>query len=155
MREVPSLSAIAHAEYLQRCAAAKRKVDAGELPRQQAEALLRPWTAIALLCGAPILAADIADARRTIVFYKGDGSPAQYGYVIPEAEARCDLAGDICSPIVWGPALAKARDAALGKVDTPERRERARNLCILARALDVPLTAASCARPVSTERKAA
>lgn len=155
MSERPTIAAIAHAEYLQRSASAKRKVAAGELAPHKAEALLRPWAAIAVLCGAPVLEAEVTDYRRTIIHYKGDGSPAVYGHLRPEAEARCELARDLCGPITWGPALMKARDAALGKVDSDERRDRARNLCILARALDVPLTAASCARPVQSERKAA
>ncbi|MYL98738.1 hypothetical protein GR702_13290 [Novosphingobium sp. FGD1] len=156
MLDPTKLAAIALDEHERRSASARRQVDAGRLPGHVAQRELGPWQAIAVICGAPgVLHAEVTDYRRTIVHYPGNGGPAVYGHLLSEQDARWDLACDLCPPSVWRAALAKARDAALGKATTPERVQRARNLCILARALDVPLTAASCARPVQSERKAA
>ncbi|MGF7152483.1 hypothetical protein [Novosphingobium gossypii] len=156
MPEVDPIASIALDELTRRTSAAKRMVNAGELPAATAALQLRPWQAIALICDAPgVLSADVTDYRRTIVHYPGNGAPAVYGHLLPESEARRDLAADLCPRSIWRQALEKARDAALGRANTPDRVERARNLCRLARALDVPLTAASCARPAQPERKAA
>lgn len=154
MADLTQLAAIAADEHARRSAAARRKVAAAELPERVANRELMPWHAIAVLCGAPgVLAQEVTDYRRTIVHYPGNGAPAVYGHLLPEQDARWELASALCAPGSWREALGKARDAALGKATTPERVARARNLCILARALDVPLTAASCAR--TPERKAA
>lgn len=154
---VDPIALIALEEHDRRTASARRLVALGKLPQVAADRELRPWKAIAVICRAPgVLIADVSDYRRTIVYYAGDGSPANYNYLAPESEARAELADDLCPCAIWSVALAKARDAALGKANNPERVSRARNLCILARALEVPLTLASCARPVAAaERKAA
>jgi len=154
-----SLAAIAGAEYTRRLATARRKLASGEVTAARAETEMRAWAAIAVLCGADVLAAELAEYRRTIVHYAGAGSPAVYGHLLPEAEARCDLARDLCGPNTWGPILTRARDAAIAKTAPslnpgPETIDRARNLTILARALDVPLTPASCVIP-APQRKAA
>jgi hypothetical protein len=150
------LSAIALDEHDRRTASATRQVKAGQLPEHVAKRELLPWQAIAVLCAAPgVKTEDVTDYRQTIVHYPGNGAPAVYGHLLPEQDARRELACDLCPSSVWRAALGKARDVALGKATTPERVTRARNLCILARALEVPLTAASCARPVQAESKAA
>lgn len=156
MADIDPIAAIALDELTRRTAAANRMVKAGDIPAVSAALQLRPWQAIALICDVPgVLAAEVTDYRRTIVHYPGNGAAAVYGHLLPESEARRDLAADLCPRAVWRQALEKARDAALGRADTPDRVNRARSLCILARELDVPLTPASCARPVATERKAA
>lgn len=153
---VDPIALIAKSELDQRTEAARRLVSLGRLTQAAANKELLPWQAIAVICRAPgVLIADVTDYRRTIVHYAGDGSPANYTFLHPESEARADLAHDLCPCSVWSLALGKARDAALGRATTPEKVDRARNLCRLARALEVPLTLASCARPVEPERKAA
>lgn len=165
---VLTIPGIAADEYHRRNATALRKVAAGEITRAQAGTLMSPWVSIALLAGVPVdelappLAAQLADLRKCIVHYPGDGSGPVYDHLLDEDEARVLLATDICGPNTWGPTLSNARDTAIARVSSahpelvegPERLDRARNLCRLARALDVPLTPASCARPQS-ERKAA
>lgn len=131
---------IAAEEYRRRRTIATRKVEAGELPAALAARDLRAWAAIAILCRAPgVMDAELADYRRTIVHYPGNGAPAVHGHLLPEHDARWDLARELCSREVWAPILAKARAAAIAKADTPERVERARNLNTLTRALNVPL----------------
>lgn len=152
----PSVGQIAADEYRLRSANALRKVAAGDITRAQAAHLIAPWTAIVLLARTPIedlpdhVAAQLADLRKCIVHYRGDGTGPVWNHQLDEDEARVLLATDICGPNVWGPTLSNARDAALARADSPERIERARNLCRLARALDVPLTLASCAAPGGT-----
>jgi hypothetical protein len=151
-----TLSAIALDEHDRRTASARRQINAGQLPEHVAKRELLPWQAIAVMCAAPgVLSEEVDDYRHTIVHYPGNGAPAVYGHLLAEQDARWELACALCPPNIWRAALSKARDVALGKASTPERVTRARYLCILARALEVPLTAASCARPVQSERKAA
>lgn len=154
-----SIPMIAAEEYRLRVASADRKVAMGQLSQAHADALIAPWQSIALLSRAevPELAFPLAEARRAIVHYPGGGKPAVHDHLIDEDDARMMLASDICGPNVWGPTLSKARDAALTKATTPEKIARARNLCRLARAMDVPLTPASCTPPsaATPERKAA
>ena len=159
MADVLTIPQIGAEEFRMRMAAAVRKVAVGELSQADADRLMLPWTAIALLSRAivPELVLPIENQRRAIVHYPGGGAPAVRDHLIPEDDARVLLASSTCGPNVWGPTLSKARDAAIARADTPEKLARARNLCRLARALDVPLTAASCAAPraPATERKAA
>ena len=156
---LPTVAQIGAEEYRLRMAAALRKIAVGEITQAHATQLMAPWTAIALLSRAevPELVLPIEEARATIVHYPGNGAPAVYGHKIPEDDARILLASSTCGPNVWGPTLCKARDAALARAITPDAIRRARNLCRLAAALDVPLTAASCAPPrgAAPERKAA
>ncbi|KPH60374.1 hypothetical protein [Novosphingobium sp. ST904] len=156
---LPTIAQIAAEEYRLRVSSADRKVAMGVLSQDRADALIAPWQSIALLSWAavPELAFPLAEARRAIVHYPGGGKPAVHDHLIDEDLARVLLAGDICGPNVWGPTLSKARDAALAKATTPEKIDRARNLCRLARALEVPLTLASCTPPTVArpERKAA
>ncbi|MED5546099.1 MAG: hypothetical protein VYD90_12690 [Pseudomonadota bacterium] len=147
------ITAIALDELTRRTAAANRLVKEGKIPAANAARQLAPWRAIALICDAPeVLAAQVEDYRRTIIHYPGNGAPAVYGHLLPLPEARRDLAADLCPAAVWRQALEKARDAALAKATTPDRVARARNLCILARSLNVALTAASCTPPPEPER---
>lgn len=159
MADAYSIPMIAAEEYRLRSTSADRKVVLGRLRPDQADALVAPWQSIALLSWAdvPELAFPLAEMRRSIVHYPGGGKAAVHDHLIDEGYARMLLASDICGPNVWGPTLAKARDAALAKATTPDKIDRARNLCRLARALDVALTPASCAPPraSSPERKAA
>lgn len=159
MAETVSIPMIAAEEYRLRLASANRKVAMGELTQARADALIAPWQSIALLSGAEVdeLAFPLTETRRAIVHYPGGGKPAVHDHLIDEHFARMLLASDICGPNVWGLTLSKARDAALTKATTPEKIARARNLCRLARAMDVPLTPASCTPPsaATPERKAA
>lgn len=154
------IAGIAAAEFRRRRANARRLIGEGRLAPDDADALMRPWAAIAVLCRADlaqcsaVLAAAMLEARQVIAFAPGKGQPVQHHIRVPEDHVRALFARDLCPPLVWGPALATARDAALARADNPERNARARDLCALARALDVPLTAASCARPAN-DRKAA
>ena len=150
---------IAGDEYRRRLVKARQLVASGELPAARADAEMRAWAAIALLAGAPIMEAEVAEYRSVIVHYAGDGTPARYDHKLPEDEARCDLARDLCGPNIWRPILSRARDAAIAKAiarkGDAEANHRAANLNLLARALDVPLTLASCGMAPVSERKAA
>ena len=72
----------------------------------QAEAHLRPWLAIACLCGADL--PELAEPLAERVTKRTDGS-----FDISEGEARGLVALDICPRKVWAPLLEKARDTAL------------------------------------------
>jgi hypothetical protein len=96
--------------------------------RAQAEAHLRPWLAIACLCGA-----DLPDLA---------GLLADYGaseLLITPAEARVLAASAICPRAAWVPILAAARNAALdrsARADaTPEMLQSAQALSHICTAL--------------------
>lgn len=116
-----TLAQIAAREYALRRQAALRAVGADQLTRDRAEAMLRPWAAIALLVGAdvPELAEEVA--RRT------DGCT-------PIGFARAIVALDTCDRAEWVSALATARDRAVEAAQrNPEHVERAHGLQRLAR----------------------
>lgn len=132
-----------------------------------AEAHLRPWLAIACLCGAdlPELVEPLADLTA-----KDAGSDS---WIVSEAVARFMLSGDICPRQRWVSVLAKARDEAAATADliaadqfaTPDRRAAARlqavELDAIARALALdpsgrfPVPPATPLRSALPERSAA
>lgn len=148
------VAAIADDEYRRRRDKARQLVAQGKLAPARAEAEMRAWAAIALMAGGDALQTELEDYHRSMTYFIVNGKPAPADYRMPEAEARCELARDLCGPNTWGPILGAARDAALARADTPERRKRAVGLNFLAHALDVPLTLASCGM-AATERNAA
>lgn len=123
------LAEIATTEWQLRRAQASKLVSAGDLPRDLADARLRPWLAIACRCGAdlPELEQALAD-RRT--FYPDGSAWAS------ERQLRAMLADDICPRPRWQAVLAQARDEALLHGDRPDAPpatvERARAVMLLA-----------------------
>lgn len=97
--------------YLARKARAELAVVNGTMARAKATQHLRPWLAIACLCGAdlPELAEGLAERRVTNITYVPRGKrPVD----VTDGEARWLLADEICPRSVWAPILASARDAA-------------------------------------------
>ena len=117
-----AVSQIAAALYLARKAKAQRAVAEGKLRRDAATELLRPWLAIACLCGAdlPELDDPIADLRVMQTF------PGGHWQSRSEDEARAPARQ-------WSATLAAARDNALDRDDT----KTAAQLITLMTALDV------------------
>jgi hypothetical protein len=141
------LTAFAADELARRKTKAREAIAARRHTEAQAEALLAPWAAMALLLGvAPeALAPDCAEAiadRRIIRLFPGDRAGEA-----DERFARSRLAADLCPPLRWSAALATARDRQFDKAWTercahPERSEgpacaRAVGLQAMADALDV------------------
>ncbi|MBA3053624.1 MAG: hypothetical protein FP826_01505 [Sphingomonadales bacterium] len=142
----PDLARAAASEFQLRQARAREAVRTGRMDPRTATQHLRPWLAIACLCGAdlPELAEGLADMReRQIVWpevrrhdaaspsalaaarggYFGGGISPADPQEIGEAEARGRLADEISPRAVWAPLLASARDKALtGPLATPEQR---------------------------------
>lgn len=98
---IPPLANIAADEFARRRATASRKVAAGELPANQANALVLPWLAIACRAGAtlPELADDLADIAE--------------GGVLTPAMARRVLADEICPLPRLRETLCNATAAAI------------------------------------------
>ena len=99
-----TLRQMAADEFTRRQAAARAKVAGRGMLVAQAEAHLRPWLAIACLCGAdlPGLAGPLADYGASEL-------------LITPAEARVIAASAICPRATWVPILAAARNAALDR----------------------------------------
>lgn len=126
----PAFADIAAAEFSHRRAAATRKVASGELDRAGAEALLRPWLAIACRFGAEV--PEIAEMLRELrAMARRDGDP-----FLSASAARAILADDIHPRARWLAALAAARDQAIERSARPAvpaaHIDRARRLCQLA-----------------------
>ena len=114
-------AAIAAREYALRRQAALRAVAADELTRDRAEAMLRPWAAIALLAGA-----DVPELAEEVAWRVDDATPIAF--------ARAIVALYTCDRAEWVPALATARDRAVEAAQrNPEHVERAHGLQRLAR----------------------
>lgn len=149
---------IAAGEYRLRAEKARAMVAAGTLRQTQADDLLRPWLAIALLCDAPLspALAEIVEEARECLIWGADGGPLRYGYRGSEHQARIDCARELCPDGEWRGVLGAARDAAIlrahNSADAALQR-RAFDLICLARAFDVPLTAASCGAPLSQPQR--
>jgi len=154
------LSQLAARQFARRQQEARRQVGLGKIEPRAAEAGLRPWLAIACLCGAdlPELIEPLADR----IMMDISGAP-----ILSESQARALLAMDICPARQWAPLLARARDRAIHHAasfgDPTERwtaidrdaREAAltdaRALRQIAEALDVHIPF----NPAIPERKAA
>lgn len=138
-------------------------VHAGQMAADEAEDHLRPWLAIACLCGAavPELDEGLADLRSGQIVWpvpqeerqtgrrghapgsrhgaegdiSGAGAPPPQA-VCTESEARGRLASELCHRSRWAPILTRARDRALlGPLDTPEQCAAAVALADVARHL--------------------
>lgn len=114
------LATVAAAEFRKRQGRAREVIANRGMSRSQAEQHLRPWLAIACICGAdlPELAELLAD-RRSDVKHFGDRRHGSAGDISPvdlmEAEARWLAADDICPRARWVPVLAAARDDAFDR----------------------------------------
>ena len=102
----PSLATIAATQYRQRQRRAREVMGQRGMTVARAESALRPWLAIACLCGAdlPELHELLADER--IDQLNGTGS-------ITDGEARALVARAICPRADWVAPLVAARDSAL------------------------------------------
>lgn len=118
MSQALTLGEIALGEFRRRQAKADELVKAGQLDRGPAEASLRPWCAIACRLGVNLPELEQALAARS------DQDPWL---------ARALIADEICPRGTWIPALAVARDRAVGDAHDNETIARARGLLRLAR----------------------
>ncbi len=108
------LARIGLEQFRTRQAKAYEVVRHGKMASAQAEAHLRPWAAIATLCGAdlPELAGIFADLRADLA--EADWHPGVARWIIAE---------EICPRARWVPMFAAARDAAMDRLhldDSPE-----------------------------------
>lgn len=151
------LPAIALRVWQSRSGPAEAMVRSGRWSRSDADAKLRPWNAVAVLCWASIFAGPIGERRRPIVFYYGDGSPGDYNHQCDEAEARADVARDLCPRSEWEPVLSQATAAAIDAYEvnrSAQTEQAARDLLAVCRALDV-IPAATRLPGAQSERMAA
>lgn len=134
MNPSASLPDIAGAEFERRRATATRRVAAGELSAAEANAHLLPWLAIACRAGADLteFAPDVAQAVAEL----------RHNPVTAD-HARAVVADELCSLSAIRSTLAAAREAALERAERPQAAEdhltRARGLCVLATAFNVPM----------------
>lgn len=110
--DAPPLAAIAAQQFRTRQAKAREMVRDRKVTEREATARLRPWLAIACLCGAdlPELHELLADERIDQLYPDARGAAQA---AVSESEARSLVARDICPRRDWIAALAAARDAAL------------------------------------------
>lgn len=110
------IATVAAGQYRKRQQQAQAVVANRGMLAAQAERHLRPWLAIACLCGAdlPELAALLADRRAQIAPDVVSGAASSGGGASPQqmAAARWLVADDICPRPAWVPVLAAARDQA-------------------------------------------
>lgn len=92
--------------YRRRAEKASAVVASGRMTRAQANALLRPWLAIACTVGADLPGLDQAVADRR----------AGHETVLTPGHARWLAADDICPRSTWAGVLAGARDQAFDKM---------------------------------------
>ncbi|ABD25076.1 hypothetical protein Saro_0629 [Novosphingobium aromaticivorans DSM 12444] len=95
------LAALAAAEFRKRQQRAREIVRNGGMRALQADKHLRPWLAVACLCGA-----DLPELEEPLRVRRQDGN---------EGEARWLAADDICPRAHWVPVLASARDEAFNR----------------------------------------
>lgn len=106
--------------YTARQQTAREAVRSGQMDPRTAAQHLRPWLAIACLCGAdlPDLEEGLASLRSAQLVWTSEGTTP----TVTDAEARGRLASEICPRSRWAPVLAAARDRALGgPLATPEQ----------------------------------
>lgn len=107
------LATVAASEFRKRQQRAQDVVRNRGMSRGQAEQHLRPWLAIAVLCGADLQdVADLVADRREDV---GLAEAAEEQRPLREAEARWLVAEEICPRPRWVPILAAARDDAFNR----------------------------------------
>lgn len=95
------LATVAASQFRARQQRAREVVRNRGMSAPQAERHLRPWLAIACLCGA-----DLPDLAEILTDRRNDGD---------EFEARWLAAYDICPRPHWVPILAAARDDAFNR----------------------------------------
>lgn len=107
------LATVAAAEFRKRQGRAREVIANRGMSRGQAEQHLRPWLAIACLCGAdlPELAELLEDRRSAVDL----ATAPEDQRALREAEARWLAADDICPRARWVPVLAAARDDAFNR----------------------------------------
>ncbi len=115
----PHLSRFAAQEFRSRSAAAQHAVRAGRITAAEATGHLRPWLAIACLCGAdlPELEDGLAALRTRTIVWPWD--KAGQSRDLTETEVRTSLAADICPRARWEPVLKAARDKACNPFADP------------------------------------
>ena len=133
------LARIGLEQFRTRQAKAREVVRRGGMARAQAEAHLRPWAAIATLCGADL--PELADLKQDILMclHQGPRHDAEGGIsgaapTPPQADGKDSgmthpgvirwlLAEEVCPRRRWAPLLTAARDAAMDRLhldDSPE-----------------------------------
>lgn len=107
------LARVAGEAFTTRQARAREAIRRGESTLDKANVALRPWLAIACLCGAdlPDLEEPIA-SYRTLQCVAGAEPPT-----FTEAQARGLIADEICPRATWVRILATARDNALERAE--------------------------------------
>jgi hypothetical protein len=119
MQPNPHLARFAAQEYRSRHQRAHEAVRSGTMDVATATAHLRPWLAIACLCGCdlPELDEGLAAHRTKVIVwpYSRSGEQAE----VTESEARALLAQDICARPRWEPILRAARDKACNPFADP------------------------------------
>lgn len=124
----PNLATFTADEFARRRALASRKVAQGELGVDQANALVRPWLALACRAGA-----DLPELRDDLAMIAEGG-------VLSASQARAVLADDICPRTATLEALRTATGAMIarhergGSPRTGDLFDRAIGLMRLARA---------------------
>lgn len=102
------IAVIAANEYRQRQRAAVEAVRNRVMPAEQAQRHLRPWLAIACVCGA-----DFDELVEPIGDLRSKDTLGQWN--ISETEARWLVAEDICQRRQWAPLLEKTRNVAFDR----------------------------------------
>lgn len=133
------IASLAAAEFTRRRAVARRKAGAGDIDLRAAEALLRPWVALAIRAGADpdTLAPDgaLADVEWNLEAFRRSRAVDTGLPGVTEAHARGIVADDITDfPIVRATLEAARDDAvarALGSTDAA-RLQRSQDLSVLA-----------------------
>lgn len=112
------LATVAASEFRARQKRAREIVRNRGMAARTAEQHLRPWLAIACLCGAdlPELVAPLADHRKQLADIAPGPKPVTDDGITAAAlldmECRWLAADDICPRPAWVPVLAAARDDA-------------------------------------------
>lgn len=134
-----ALAAIALDEFQRRRRTATRKVASGHLTPGDANGLLLPWAALACRLGADV--PDLAEQLTVLRAIPGSGPG---GTFFSEAELRIHVADEVCPLPLIRETLADARDAALERAEAAGDEAltaRARNLCTLATAFGIAMSA--------------
>ncbi|MDP3550636.1 MAG: hypothetical protein Q8R81_09585 [Novosphingobium sp.] len=117
---ITTIATIAAAEYRKRQQRGQQIVRNRGMSIAEATRHLRPWLAIACLCGADLAElAQLLEDRRAVVKSPGDRRHGAEGDISPvdqqEREARWIVAEDVCPREHWVPILAAARDDAFNR----------------------------------------
>ena len=116
------LSHLARDEWLHRADLANGMIRKGTWSREVASDRLRPWLAIACLCGA-----DVVELHEGL---------EQFDQSFTDIERRAILAREICPRQRWARSLASARDRALDSLPPDPHPHTAQPAWRLARLAD-------------------